>query len=86
MSNPSRSFRYLQEQYNNDNTNPTTTITQETKDNYGLRRSSDIHIPSRTFKYLQDQHDTSQQAPVNRSQAVNNRDDLLEIYNKRSFE
>ncbi len=85
-THPSRSFRYLQEQYNDDNS-PTTTNQKITtsKNNIDLRRSSDIHIPSRTFKSSQDQHDASQQTPVNRSQAVNNRSDLLEIYNKRKI-
>ncbi len=90
---PSRSFRYLQEQYNNDN-NPTTTITTTTttveetdssRDHNGLRRSSDAHTPSRSFKYLQEQYATSEQSPTNRSHSVNNRDDLMEIYNKRKI-
>jgi hypothetical protein len=87
-THPSRSFRYLQEQYNDDNSPATTTTNQKltpSKNNIDLRRSSDVHIPSRTFKYSQDQHDASQQTPVNRSQAVNNRSDLLEIYNKRKI-
>ena len=88
---PSRSFRYLQEQYNNgteDNgavTMTTTTTVEETVvsgDGVGLRRGSDSHMPSRAFKFLQDQYD-AQKTPVNRGQGVNNREDLVEIYNKR---
>ena len=86
---PSRSFRYLQEQYNDDNdqTPPTTkTTTYEermiSKGGTGLRRSSDGHTPSRSFKYLQDQYNTSEQIPVNPTQQVDNRSDLMEIYNK----
>ncbi len=92
---PSRSFRYLQEQYNNGNndTVTTTTTVEETLvsgggegggGGIGLRRGSDGHMPSRAFKYIQDQYE-AQQAPVNRTQAVNNRDDLAEIYNKRKI-
>jgi hypothetical protein len=86
---PSRSFRYLQEQYNNDNnpttiTTPTTTMNETipSRESNSLRRGSDAHIPSRSFKYLQEQYATSQQSPTNQSQTVNNRDDLMEIYNK----
>jgi hypothetical protein len=92
---PSRSFRYLQEQYNNANgdnntntvtaTTTTTTTVEETVvsgEGVGLRRGSGAHMPSRTFKYLQDQYDAAQQTPVNRAQVVNNREDLHEIYNK----
>jgi hypothetical protein len=53
-----------------------------TGEGMGLRRGSASHMPSRSFKYIQDQYD-SQQAPVNRPQGINNRDDLVEIYNKR---
>lgn len=84
---PSRSFRYLQEQYSEDH--PTTSITVDqtisSGDNGGLRRSSDAHTPSRAFKYLQDQYPFAQQSSSPRSQTVNNRDDLLEIYHKRKF-
>jgi hypothetical protein len=90
---PSRSFRYLQEQYNNGENNDavtttTTTTTVEetvrTGEGVGLRRGSDGHMPSRAFKYIQDQYD-AQQGPVNRSQGINNREDLVEIYNKRKI-
>lgn len=83
---PSRSFRYLQEQYNNGNadsneTVTTTTTTVEetvmTGEGAGLRRGSDAHVPSRAFKFLQDQYHAQQ------TSAINNRDDLVEIYNKR---
>jgi hypothetical protein len=84
-AHPSRSFRYLQEQYNDDNSPATNQKITTSKNNIDLRRSSDVHIPSRTFKYSQNQHDASQQTPVNRSQEVNNRSDLLEIYNKRKI-
>ncbi|UJR32252.1 hypothetical protein I4U23_019717 [Adineta vaga] len=70
-SHPSRSFRYLQEQYGNE-TSPI-----GTKNTVGLRRSSDIPTPYRTIK-----QDTSEQSLVNRSESVNNREDLTEIYNK----
>jgi hypothetical protein len=50
----------------------------------GLRRGSASHMPSRSFKYIQDQYD-AQQGPVNRTQSVNNRNDLAEIYNKRKM-
>jgi hypothetical protein len=90
---PSRSFRYLQEQYNTSNgdnneivTSATTTV-EETSgpgEGVGLRRGSDGHMPSRSFKYLQDQYD-AQQSAANRTQMINNRDDLVEIYNKRKF-
>ncbi|CAF1331657.1 unnamed protein product [Adineta ricciae] len=70
-SHPSRSFRYLQEQYATD----TDAVT--TKEMVGLRRSSDVPRPYQTLKY-----DTSEQLPVTRSEAVNNREDLAEIYNK----
>lgn len=80
---PSRSFRYLQEQYNTDTPMVTTAVEDEIittpNHNNGLRRSSDAHTPSRSFKFLQDQYPVS----ANPSQAVNNRDDLIEIYNKR---
>lgn len=87
---PSRSFRYLQEQYstnNGDNEDSSTTMTtvEETyaaTEGAGLRRGSDGHMPSRAFKFLQDQYD-AQQGVVNRPQGVNNREDLAEIYNKR---
>ncbi|CAF5094389.1 unnamed protein product, partial [Rotaria sp. Silwood1] len=84
---PSRSFRYLQEQYNNsngDNKEPTITTVDEptvSGDSIGLRRSSDAHMPSRAFKILQDQYD-AQNTPINRTSAINNREDLMEIYNK----
>ncbi|CAF4066268.1 unnamed protein product [Rotaria sp. Silwood2] len=84
---PSRSFRYLQEQYNNsngDNKETTVTTIEDTTisaEGLGLRRSSDAHVPSRAFKILQDQCD-AQNTPVNRTQGINNRDDLVEIYNK----
>jgi hypothetical protein len=95
---PSRSFRYLQEQYNDSNgdtndaittttTTTTTTTVEETVipgEGIGLRRGSDGHMPSRAFKYLQDQYHV-QKGPVNRTQAINNRDDLVEIYNKRKI-
>jgi hypothetical protein len=42
-------------------------------------------MPSRAFKYIQDQYD-SQKGPVNRTSGINNRDDLVEIYNKRMIE
>ncbi|CAF4449280.1 unnamed protein product [Rotaria sp. Silwood2] len=86
---PSRSFRYLQEQYNNsngDNKETTVTTIEDTTisaEGLGLRRSSDAHVPSRAFKILQDQCD-AQNTPVNRTQGINNRDDLVEIYNKRN--
>jgi hypothetical protein len=54
--------------------------------NGGLRRSSDAHTPSRSFKFLQDQYDTSEQLSINRPQTVNNRDDLIEIYNRRKID
>lgn len=90
---PSRTFRYLQDQYNGENPNnmtmmtttTTTTTVEETvnpSEGAGLRRGSNSHMPSRAFKYLQDQYD-AQQGPVNRTQNVNNREDLAEIYNKR---
>jgi hypothetical protein len=87
---PSRSFRYLQEQYDNGNDDTdaivtTTTTVEETTvsgDGAGLRRGSDSHMPSRAFKFIQDQYD-AKQGPVNRTQGINNRDDLVEIYNKR---
>ncbi|CAF4454846.1 unnamed protein product [Rotaria socialis] len=82
---PSRSFRYLQEQYNTSNgdNNKETTVeeTPISAERLGLRRGSGSHMPSRAFKILQDQCD-SQQGPINRSGAVNNREDLMEIYNK----
>lgn len=90
---PSRSFRYLQEQYNNGNPDNDTVISATTtveetsvvgEGSIGLRRGSDGHMPSRAFKYIQDQYD-AQQAPVNRPQGINNRDDLVEIYNKRKI-
>jgi hypothetical protein len=92
---PSRSFRYLQEQYNNGENNDavattttTTTTTVEetvtTGEGAGLRRGSDGHMPSRAFKYIQDQYD-AQHGPVNRPQGINNREDLVEIYNKRKI-
>ena len=85
---PSRSFRYLQDQYNADNDNATdiakaAEVTIKSSDGTGLRRSSDVHNPSRAFKYLQDQYHISQALPINRSQAINSRDDLIEIYHKR---
>jgi hypothetical protein len=55
------------------------------RESNSLRRGSDAHIPSRSFKYLQEQYATSQQSPTNQSQTVNNRDDLMEIYNKRKI-
>jgi hypothetical protein len=84
---PSRTFRYLQDQYNNDSDNNTTSTSALEEsvvaaDGNGLRRGSNGHLPSRSFKYLQDQYD-QQKGPVNRTQLVNNRDDLMEIYNKR---
>ncbi|CAF4024826.1 unnamed protein product, partial [Adineta steineri] len=89
---PSRSFRYLQEQYSNTNSDDndtasitTTTTVEETMvggEGVGLRRGSDGHMPSRSFKYIQDQYDAQQQGPVNRGQGINNREDLAEIYNK----
>ncbi|CAF1267392.1 unnamed protein product [Adineta steineri] len=84
-AHPSRSFRYLQEQYNDDDVDNNSPVpkTQESIDKSGLRRSSDMtNTPSRSFKYLQNQYDTSKQLPINRSEEVNNRDDLAEIYNK----
>ena len=87
---PSRSFRYLQDQYKNGNGDsseiPPAAPTDEpmAPEGVGLRRGSDSHMPSRSFKYLQDQYD-AQQTPVNRSQPVNNREDLSEIYNKRKI-
>jgi len=85
---PSRSFRYLQEQYNNGNDdNNDTVVTTEpvvSGEGIGLRRGSDGHMPSRAFKYIQDQYN-AQQTPVNRIQSINNRDDLVEIYNKRKI-
>jgi hypothetical protein len=90
---PSRSFRYLQEQYNNGNDDnndtvvTTATTVEETVvsgEGIGLRRGSDGHMPSRAFKYIQDQYN-AQQTPVNRIQSINNRDDLVEIYNKRKI-
>lgn len=81
---PSRSFRYLQEQYNNGNADSneivTTTTVEETiitGEGAGLRRGSDAHVPSRAFKFLQDQYHAQQ------TSATNNREDLMEIYNKR---
>jgi hypothetical protein len=59
--------------------------TDSSRDHNGLRRSSDAHTPSRSFKYLQEQYATSEQSPTNRSHSVNNRDDLMEIYNKRKI-
>ena len=47
-----------------------------------LRRSSDAHNPSRAFRYLQDQYDQSSQLPVNRTRTVDNRNDLVELYQK----
>jgi hypothetical protein len=86
---PSRSFRYLQEQYDDDHS-PTVRTTVEVPitltDHAGLRRSSDGHTPSRSFKFLQDQYPMSSQSPSNQSQAVNNREDLIEIYNKRKID
>src|SRR5207237_123220 len=71
---------------NNDTVTSTTTTTVEEKvitgEGMGLRRGSDSHMPSRAFKYIQDQYN-AQQGPVNRTQGINNRDDLVEIYNKR---
>ncbi|CAF1043207.1 unnamed protein product [Didymodactylos carnosus] len=92
---PSRSFRYLQDQYDNgpDGMTTTTITTEETtivnasnepQQGAGLRRGSDSHVPSRSFRYLQDHIDSNQfqaGASVNKS-VVNNRDDLMEIYNK----
>ena len=82
---PSRSFRHLQEQYKDQprphppliksNSIDTDEETSRTTSG-GLRRSTDPHMPSRAFRYLQDQ------LPINRSLTVNNRDDLMEIYNK----
>jgi len=85
---PSRSFRHLQEQYSNDGVTATTTTTVEEtvvggESCVGLRRGSDSHMPSRAFKFIQDQYNTSK-GPVNRTQGINNRDDLMEIYNKRT--
>jgi hypothetical protein len=51
----------------------------------GLRRGSDAHTPSRAFKFLQEQYATSEQPPINQTQSVNNREDLMEIYNKRKI-
>lgn len=95
---PSRTFRYLQDQYQGENSNnmtmttTTTTTTTNVEENVipgegsgGLRRGSNSHMPSRAFKYLQDQYD-AQQGPINRTQYVNNRDDLAEIYNKRRIQ
>ncbi|CAF3814498.1 unnamed protein product [Rotaria magnacalcarata] len=87
---PSRSFRYLQEQYSvdhNDNNNNTPQIVQRTIDKApangtGLRRGSDAHNPSRAFRFLQDQYDVTQEVSANQSRPVNNRKDLIEIYNK----
>ncbi|CAF0862135.1 unnamed protein product [Rotaria sordida] len=84
---PSRSFRYLQEQYSVDS-DDTTIVPKKSfeettsKSGTGLRRSSDAHNPSRAFKYLQDQYDISQELASNQSRTINNRDDLVEIYNK----
>lgn len=86
---PSRSFRYLQELYHNDDnsTNTTTKINttydeaESSRNLNGLRRSSDAHHPSRAFKYLQDQYDLS----LNQSESIDNRKDLMEIYNKRKL-
>ena len=84
---PSRSFRYLQDQYKNGNAEPngtimTTTTTVEetvvTGEGTGLRRGSDAHVPSRSFKFLQDQYHAQQTG-------TNNREDLVEIYNKRTL-
>ncbi|CAF2977521.1 unnamed protein product [Rotaria sp. Silwood2] len=85
---PSRTFRYLQEQYSVDNddimTVPKKPIEEPiiSKNGTGLRRGSDAHNPSRAFKFLQEQYDISQELSINQSRTVNNRDDLLEIYNK----
>ena len=76
----------MQEQYNNSNGDSndavTTTTTVEetvmTGEGAGLRRGSDSHVPSRSFKFLQDQ-----QAAINRTSGINNREDLAELYNKR---
>lgn len=86
---PSRSFRYLQDQYNNGNVEPNGTITTTTTtttveetvvtgEGVGLRRGSDAHVPSRAFKFLQDQYHAQQTG-------INNREDLVEIYNKRTL-
>ncbi|CAF0817182.1 unnamed protein product [Didymodactylos carnosus] len=91
----SRSFRYLQDQYpNGSNGTTTTTVKEEAttvitsndqqQTGTGLRRGSDNHVPSRSFRYLQDHIESNPQlqgVPVNKS-SVNNRDDLIEIYNK----
>ncbi|CAF3581634.1 unnamed protein product [Rotaria socialis] len=90
---PSRSFRYLQEQYsvdrddNNNNNNNSPQIVQRTiektpANGTGLRRGSDAHNPSRAFRFLQDQYDVTQEVSPNRSRPVNNRNDLMEIYHK----
>lgn len=90
LGQQSRSFRYLQEQYNPSNgdsvkgtTSPTIDETAPSAETLGLRRGSGGHMPSRAFKILQDQYD-AQQGPINRTQGINNRDDLAEIYNKRN--
>lgn len=59
-------------------TTTTTTVeeTVVTGEGAGLRRGSDAHVPSRSFKFLQDQYHAQQTG-------VNNREDLVEIYNKR---
>ncbi|CAF4598886.1 unnamed protein product [Rotaria sp. Silwood1] len=85
---PSRTFRYLQEQYSVDNDDIVTTPkkpieeTAALKNGTGLRRGSDAHNPSRAFKFLQEQYDISQDLGRNQSRTINNRDDLVEIYNK----
>jgi hypothetical protein len=90
---PSRSFRYLQEQYKNGNADDpnaviaTTTTVEETVvtgEGIGLRRGSASHMPSRAFKLLQDQYH-GPQGPTNRAAAINNREDLAEIYNRRKM-
>lgn len=73
---PSRSFRYLQEQYSVDTPLPPTNESNYSKEQPALRRGSDAHTPSRSFKFLQEQYHTS--SPT----TTNNRSDLMEIYNK----
>ena len=85
---PSRSFRYLQDQYKSEEMNSPTHVEESltARESSGLRRSSDAHTPSRSFKYLQDQYDKIEAQPAQRSPTTNNRADLTDIYSKREHD
>lgn len=85
---PSRSFRYLQEQYSITDDDSMAHVTHKTvtpSNATGLRRGSDAHHPSRAFRYLQDQYHENPEAGSNQNRTINNREDILELYNKSKY-